>query len=134
MKTFPWVRTAATAVTAAAALAMAQPVWAADDTTSPAIAAKLALRGEPQGIKVAEVRMQRKADVLVVQADFLNTKNQNRTVFYRFRWLDADGNVVGDGESWKQLQVYGQQTQTIKGVAAHSSVVDFRIEMNVEKN
>ncbi len=134
MKTHSLVRTVLAAAAAAGALALAMPAWAADDTTSPAIAAKLALRGEPQGIKVAEVRMQRRADVLVVQADFLNTKNDNRTVFYRFRWLDADGNVVGDGESWKQLQVYGQQTQTIKGVAAHSSVVDFRIEMNVEKN
>ncbi len=134
MKTHSWIRTVLAASAAAGALALATPAWAADDTTSPAIAAKLALRGEPQGIKVAEVRMQRRADVLVVQADFLNTKNDNRTVFYRFRWLDADGNVVGDGESWKQLQVYGQQTQTVKGVAAHSSVVDFRIEMNVEKN
>lgn len=118
----------------ACAALLAQPAaQAADDQTSPAIAAKLALRGEPNGVKVAEMRLQRRADVLVVQADLLNTKNDNRTVFYRFRWLDGDGSTVGDGEAWKQLVIYGQQTQTIKGVATHSSVVDVRLEMNVEK-
>jgi uncharacterized protein YcfL len=69
---------------------------------------------------------------MVVQADMKNTTESNRTVFYRFRWLDSSGSQVGDGESWKQMTVLGHQIQTVKSVALHSSAVDFRIEMNVE--
>ena len=102
------------------------------DDSSPAIAAKLALRGKPNGIKVSEMRLVRKNDVLVVQADLQNVKDKDRVVFHRFKWLDANGNQVGDGESWKQTPVMGQQTQTIKSVAPTSSAVDLRLEMNVE--
>ena len=97
-----------------------------------ALAAKLALRGKPNGIKVSEMRLVRKNDVLVVQADLQNVKDKDRVVFHRFKWLDANGNQVGDGESWKQTPVMGQQTQTIKSVAPTSSAVDLRLEMNVE--
>ncbi len=54
-------------------------------------------------------------------------------IFFRFRWLDADGSQVGDGEVFKQITLLGQQTQTVKSVAPLSIATDFRIEMNVEK-
>ncbi len=96
-------------------------------------ASKVMLRGEPNGVKVDEIRAARRADVLVVEADMRNTEVANRQVFYRFKWLDASGMQVGDGESWKQLVVYGQQVAVVKSVAPSSKSVDFRIEMNVEK-
>ncbi len=96
------------------------------------VASKLMLRGEANGVQVSEMRMARRADVLVVEADILNTKVDNRTVFYRFKWLDSSGMQVGDGESWKQLTVYGKQSQVVKSVAPNANGVDFRIEMNVE--
>ncbi len=96
-------------------------------------ASKVMLRGEPNGVKVDEIRAARRSDVLVVEADMRNTEVANRQVFYRFKWLDASGMQVGDGESWKQLVVYGQQVAVVKSVAPSSKTVDFRIEMNVEK-
>jgi uncharacterized protein YcfL len=103
------------------------------DATSPAIAAKLMLRGQPNGLKVSEMRLTRKNDVLVVQADLQNVTKKDVVAYHRFRWLDASGNQVGDGESWKQTPVYGEQITTIKSVAPTSAVVDLRLEMNVEK-
>ncbi len=103
-----------------------------DPGTPPAVAAKLELRGLAQGIKVSEIRMVRRNDVLAVQADLGNVVRQDRRVYYRFRWLDSVGNQVGDGESWKQLGLLGMQQQTIKSVAPTSAAVDVRIEMNVE--
>jgi uncharacterized protein YcfL len=100
--------------------------------TSPAIASKLALRGDPLGVKVSEMRITRKNDIMVVQADLSNTTSGDRTVFYRFRWLDSVGNQVGDGESWKQMGLYGLHQQTIKSVAPTAAAVDLRLEMNVE--
>ncbi len=97
------------------------------------VASKVMLRGEPNGVRVSEIRMVRRSDMLVIEADMQNVENQNRQVFYRFRWLDGGGMQVGDGESWKQLVVYGQQMAVVKSVAPTSSTVDFRIEMNVER-
>ena len=98
----------------------------------PAVAAKLAARGDLKGIRVYEMRMVRRADVLVVEADINNTMNDDRFVYYRFKWVDAGGMQVGDGESWKQLKVMGQQVQTVKAVAPNSNGADFRLEFNVE--
>lgn len=104
-----------------------------DDTTSPAIAAKLALRGNANGLKISEMRVSKKNDFLVVQADLQNTKNDDLVVYYRFKWLDSNGNQVGDGEGFKQLGVLGKQLQTVKSVATQPSITDFKLELNVEK-
>ena len=103
-----------------------------DPATPVAVASKVALRGEANNIAVREIRIVRKNDVLVVQADMTNMERSDRTVFYRFRWLDSVGNQVGDGESWKQLGVLGLGQQTIKSVAPGGAATDFQIEMNVE--
>ncbi|NMM75798.1 hypothetical protein B2J86_13035 [Acidovorax sp. SRB_14] len=103
-----------------------------DPATPPAVASKIALRGEAEGLAVREMRVVRKNDVLIVQADLANTGRSDRTVFYRFKWLDAVGNQVGDGESWKQLGVQGLGQHTVKSVAPTGAAVDFRLEMNVE--
>lgn len=103
-----------------------------DPGTSPGVAARVALRGDANGIKIPEIRMLRRNDILIVQADLVNVGNSDRTVFYRYRWLDANGNQVGDGESWKQMAMLGQAQQTVKSVAPSSVASDFRLEMNVE--
>lgn len=103
-----------------------------DPGTSPAIAAKVALRGDANGVRIPEIRVVRRNDILIVQADLTNMGNTDRTLFYRFRWLDAVGNQVGDGESWKQMSLLGQAQQTVKSVAPSSVATDFRLEMNVE--
>jgi uncharacterized protein YcfL len=103
-----------------------------DPGTSPAIAAKVALRGDANGVRIPEIRVVRRNDILIVQTDLTNMGNTDRTLFYRFRWLDTVGNQVGDGESWKQMSLLGQAQQTVKSVAPSSVATDFRFEMNVE--
>lgn len=103
-----------------------------DPRTPPAVAAKVALRGSAAGIAVTEIRIVRRNDVLVAQADLLNTQRQDRRLYYRFKWLDSVGNQVGDGESWKQLGLLGMQQETVKSVAPGASASDFRVEMNIE--
>lgn len=119
----------ATALLALAGTALAQQH---DIATPLAVIPKVALRGDAFGVAVREMRIVRKNDILTVQADLANMVSDNRTVFYRFRWLDNVGNQVGDGESWKQLPVLGLGQQTIKSVAPTSAAVDLRLEMNVE--
>ena len=102
-----------------------------DAGTPSAVAAKVALRGEAQGIQITEMRITRPNDILVVAADMLNSTSADRMVFYRFRWLDSVGNQVGDGESWKQMGILGHGQQTVKSVAPTSKATDFKLEMNV---
>ena len=96
------------------------------------VAAKVALRGDANSVRIAEMRVVRRNDILIVQSDLLNVGNTDRTVFYRYRWLDSIGSQVGDGESWKQMTLMGQAQLTVKSVAPSSAVTDFRLEMNVE--
>ncbi len=96
------------------------------------VVGKVALRGDAYGVRIPEMRVVRRNDILTVQSDLFNVVNTDRTVFYRYRWLDNVGNQVGDGESWKQITVLGQGQQTVKSVAPSSVATDFRLEMNVE--
>lgn len=104
-----------------------------DPSTPPAVAAKVALRGDAMGVRVSEMRITRPNDILVVQADFGNSERSDRMVYYRFKWLDAVGNQVGDGESWKQITILGLGQQTVKSVAPASPTTDFRLEMYVNQ-
>lgn len=116
------------------ALAAANSTTFAQSYPEPSSAAsKLMLRGEPYGVKVVDMRAQKKNDVLVVQTELLNTEGLDRQVYWRYRWLDASGMRVGDGDAWKPLLMYGQQSQFVRGTAPTSQVVDFRLEMNTEK-
>ena len=87
---------------------------------------------DSQSVAVREMRIVRRNDVLVAQADLSNLGRSDRTVFYRFQWLDNIGSQIGDGESWKQLGVLGLGQQTVKSVAPSAAATDFRLEMNVE--
>lgn len=114
--------------------ALALAAHAQHDAGTPvAVAAKVALRGDANGVRISEMRVVRRNDILIVQADLANSGSSDRTVFYRFRWLDNIGSQVGDGESWKQMGLLGQAQQTVKSVAPSSVVTDFRLEMNVER-
>ncbi|MFZ6746104.1 YcfL family protein [Undibacterium sp. JH2W] len=109
--------------------AMADPV---PNASSPGIAAKLIVRGTLEGVQVTDLRSQRKNDVMVVQAEMVNLTNRDVRVYYRFRWTDAAGMQVGDGEVWKPLMILGQQSQFIKGTAYGPQANDFKIEMSAE--
>ena len=123
----------ASACMAMLALAGSAQAQQHDPATPVAVAGKIDLRGDAEGIAVREMRIVRKNDILIVQADLASQGRSDRTVFYRFRWLDSVGNQVGDGESWKQVAVRGLGQQTLKSVAPTGAATDFRFEMNVEK-
>lgn len=122
----------ASACVAMLALAGSAQAQQHDPATPTAVANKIDLRGDAAGIAVREMRIVRKNDILIVQADLASQGRSDRTVFYRFRWLDNVGNQVGDGESWKQTVVRGLGQQTIKSVAPTGAATDLRLEMNVE--
>ncbi|MFZ6756959.1 YcfL family protein [Undibacterium sp. Ji50W] len=122
------------ACAALVAACFATPVMADDipNAVSPGIAAKLIVRGTLEGVQVTDLRSQRKNDVLVVQAELVNQIVKDVRVYYRFRWTDAAGMQVGDGEVWKPLMILGKQSQFIRGTAYGPQATDFKIEMSAE--
>lgn len=112
--------------------ATAQAQQDAPAAASSGIAAKLIVRGELQGLQAVDLRSQRRNDVLVVQAEIMNMDTRDLRLYYRFRWLDANGFQVGDGEVWKPLVFLGKQSQFIKGTAYGPQATDFKIEMSAE--
>lgn len=124
----------ALAIAAVMAAGVAQAQTTSYTGTPSSVASKLALRGETHGVEVPEMRVVRKNDILTVQADLINNYRHDRVVYYRFRWLDSNGNQVGDGEAWKQMGLMGLAQQTVKSVAPTSVTTDFRLEMNVTHN
>ena len=113
----------------AAPLALADAVPA---SVSPAVATKLAWRGEAPDMAVPEIRVARKGGFLSVQSDLRNGGEKDQALYYRYRWLDQHGNQVGDGDAWKQLNLFAKAQQTLKGTAPHLSVADFRLELSFE--
>lgn len=112
--------------------ATAQAQQDAPAAASGGIAAKLIVRGELKGLQTVDLRSQRRNDVLVVQAEIMNMDTRDLRLYYRFRWLDANGMQVGDGEVWKPLVFLGKQSQFIKGTAYGPQATDFKIEMSAE--
>ncbi len=125
----------ALACVAGAFLPLAAPLARADAvpaSVSPAVAAKLAWRGEAPDMAVPEIRVARKGGFLSVQSDLRNGGEKDQALYYRYRWLDQHGNQVGDGDAWKQLNLFAKAQQTLKGTAPHLSVADFRLELSFE--
>lgn len=112
--------------------ATAQAQQDAPAAASSGIAAKMLVRGELKGLQTVDLRSQRRNDVLVVQAEIMNMDTRDLRLYYRFRWLDANGMQVGDGEVWKPLVFLGKQSQFIKGTAYGPQATDFKIEMSAE--
>lgn len=99
---------------------------------SAGMASKLLIRGDLQGLQMIDLRSQRRNDVLVVQAEVMNRQTGDVRLYYRFRWTDANGMQVGDGEVWKPLTFLGLQSQFLKGTAYGPQATDFLIEMSAE--
>ncbi|MBC3871120.1 YcfL family protein [Undibacterium oligocarboniphilum] len=123
---------AASALFAACWITSAQAANDIPNASSAGIAAKLMVRGTLEGVQVVDLRSQRRNDVMVVQAEMQNLTDKDVRVYYRFRWTDAAGMQVGDGEVWKPLMILGRQSQLIKGTAYGPQANDFKIEISAE--
>ncbi|AMG40056.1 MULTISPECIES: YcfL family protein [Achromobacter] len=132
MKQFAQCTAALALGLALAGQAMAQANPAPPYAASPGIAAKLMVRDSVRDLRVESLRSQRRNDVMVVQAEIVNTSGLNSRLYYRFRWFDADGMQVGDDEAWKPLTFLNRQSLMVKGVAYGPQATDFRIEMSAE--
>lgn len=90
--------------------------------------------GTMKSLEVPEIRVKTKNGLLTVQADFLNKSIYNQEVYYRFKWVDADGFQIGDDEAWKFASLIGKQKVVIKTISPTPLAKDFKIELQAPRN
>ncbi len=117
-----------------AALLGGQSLQAAQAATTSSLAERVEQLGEMKYLKVVNGKMVKRNGLLAVQLEVKNSQNSNQQLYYRFRWLDDAGFVVGGEEAWKPLKFIGLQKQIIDTVAPVQSAVDFRLEVNSPEN
>ncbi|MGZ4957065.1 MAG: YcfL family protein [Methylobacter sp.] len=84
-------------------------------------------------LQVTDLRAVKRNHLLTVQAEINNSDSDNQQLYYRFKWLDANGFVVGE-ETWKPVLVYAYQKQTVTAVAPSPQVADFRLVVQSTDN
>jgi uncharacterized protein YcfL len=97
------------------------------------INAKVEQLSEMSYLQVTDLRAVKRNHLLNVQAEINNPDSDNQQLYYRFKWLDANGFVVGE-ETWKPVLVYAYQKQTVTAVAPSPQVTDFRLVVQSPDN
>ena len=68
-------------------------------------------------------------NLLKIQATVENLRNSQRTVNYKFEWIDQDGMALNSpNETWKSLPLQGRESTTISTVAVSPRAVDFKLK------
>lgn len=98
------------------------------------IHAKVEQLSEMSYLQVIDLRAVKRNHLLTVQAEINNTDSDNQQLYYRFKWLDANGFAVGGEEAWKPVLVYAYQKQTLTAVAPSPQVTDFRLVVQSPDN
>jgi uncharacterized protein YcfL len=98
------------------------------------IPAKVEQLGEMSYLVVSNITATKRNRLMAIQAEILNTDSNNQQLYYRFKWLDKNGMVIGDDEAWQPLLVYAGQTQTINALAPSMLATDFRILVSSPDN
>lgn len=117
-------------VTTLALTACATPLPPAPNS----IPTKVEQHGEMDYLVVSNIMATKRNHLMAIQAEITNTDSNNQQLFYRFKWLDRNGMVIGDDEAWQPLLVYAGQRQTINGLAPSPQASDFRILVSSPDN
>lgn len=119
------------AILAIGAACVGLPVCAAEGGS---IAAKVEELGKMDYLKVTDMRAARRDNLLRIQFTVTNTSPKNEQLYYRFRWLDADGFTVWEEEPWKPELIYGKQDKVINVIAPTFKAADFKLELQSPHN
>lgn len=98
------------------------------------IPTKVEQHGVMDYLVVSNIMATKRNHLMAIQAEITNTDSNNQQMFYRFKWLDKNGMVIGDDEAWQPLLVYAGQRQTINGLAPSPQASDFRILVSSPEN
>jgi uncharacterized protein YcfL len=86
--------------------------------------------------RVTNIRKSRvSGDLLRVQADVVNTDDDDEVFNYKFEWFDADGNMIDSPFSnWMRLQIGPRESITVTGTATSPKATDFKLKLILGKD
>lgn len=90
--------------------------------------------GTLRSLAIPEIKVRTKNGLLQIQAKFLNTSIYDQEIFYRFKWLDADGFNAAEPDSWKSMRLIGKQNVLISTGAPTPAAKDFKLEVQAPPN
>lgn len=90
--------------------------------------------GSLRSLEVPEIKVRSKNGLMQVQVKFLNTSIYDQEVYYRFKWLDADGFNATEPDAWKTMRLIGKQNMLITTSAPTPVAKDFRLEIQAPPN
>ena len=86
--------------------------------------------------RVTNIRKSRvSGDLLRVQADVVNTDDDDEVFNYKFEWFDAEGNMIDSPFSnWLRLQIGPRESITVSGTATSPKATDFKLKLILGKD
>lgn len=98
------------------------------------ISSKVEELGQMDNLRVTDMRAVKRDGLLRVQITVSNSSSSNEQLYYRFRWLDADGFSVWEEAPWKPELIYGKQDKVINVTAPTFKAADFKLEVQAPNN
>lgn len=98
------------------------------------MSAKVENLGSLRSLEIPEMKVRNKTGLMQVQVKFLNKSIYDQELYYRFKWLDADGFAVTDPDAWKMMKLIGKQSMLVTTVAPTPTTKDFRLEVQAPHN
>jgi uncharacterized protein YcfL len=100
----------------------------------PSMASRIETLGILTHLEVTQMKAVRRDNLLRVQVEVTNTSHKNQQLFYRFKWLDADGFSAWDEGPWKPLTVNGLERKLFDGLSPTFDATDFRLQLQSPDN
>jgi uncharacterized protein YcfL len=85
--------------------------------------------GTANAIKVITLKTITDSNRLLVEATLRNERGRRDILYYRLRWLDSAGVMLGQYEPWLTESLDGQQQAVITATSPYPHAADFRLEI-----
>ncbi|MCC2636603.1 MAG: hypothetical protein K0Q68_322 [Moraxellaceae bacterium] len=85
--------------------------------------------GSANAIQVIGLKTITDGSRLLVEATLRNDRGRRDIVYYRLRWLDSAGVMLGQYEPWATESLDGLQQAVITATSPYPHAVDFRLEI-----
>jgi uncharacterized protein YcfL len=90
--------------------------------------------GTLRSLSIPEIKVRTVNNLLQVQVNLQNTSIYDQEVFYRLKWLDADGFEAAEPDAWKMLKLIGKQKYVVNTFAPTPNAKDFKVEVQAPHN
>jgi hypothetical protein len=85
--------------------------------------------GVNHAIQINTIRAIYPIEGLKIQVEARNHEGERNVLYYRIRWLDRNGMMMGQYQPWQSESFDGGQTSVISAQAPSNQTADFKLEI-----